>query len=384
MLRSSLLQTSISSLGRVMRRQKTSTQETSRHQLSRQASFLSRFKVAEWDAKVLHAVEDSSPYENLATTLAAFEKAKGYTFASLEKATEARDQWGAHIGVLRLSELKALDKDGDQIVSAKELQSFTGLQNRYCDSLGEWKYSCKSRCEKGRHEFDGDFRYFAGTATKPYYFGEEALNFRSFISSKRAGAITEAQKHAIGMGLHEVVKAGNVKGAVCELGVFTGETSVFLYNVLKELSATEKHPLHLFDSFQGLPDCDKKKDQGMCGPGSMSVPENQVKAAFTSNSHPVPPMHKGFFKDIPDDEFPDEIAFAFIDADLYPSMLSALQRVWPRLSKGGVVLMHDYAWEGYPGTEFAADDFLKDKVEKVQLPGGENGVACNIGYLRKQ
>jgi len=340
--------------------------------------------VAEWSAKMNNTFRSQSPNKSLEQVLAPFKSEQGYTFEALKKATETRDVWGALIGVPDLVELQSLDQDGDKLVSKGELMKFQGLQHRFCRNLGEVKYECKKRCTKGHDKFDGDYAYFAGTTTKTYLFKKDSYEFLNKIDRTGAGAISTAQRRAIGMGLYEVIKAGNVDGAVCELGVFHGQTSTFLWSLLTELDATDKHPLHLFDSFEGLPDCDKKMDGGMCGPGQMSVPEDKVKQSFLNRNFPVPPMHKGFFSDISDSEFPEKIAFAFIDADLYPSMLSGLQKVWPRLSKGAVVFLHDYAWEGYPGTELAAHNFLADKVERVQLPGGHDGVACNLGYLRKQ
>merc|ERR1712232_593670 len=138
--------------------------------------------------------------------------------------------------------------------------------------------------------------------------------------------------------------------------------------LLEALGALTTHPLHLFDSFQGLPDCDKQKDTGACGKGSMAEPMAVVRNAFTSRSLPIPPMHKGYFDKIPEEEFPEKIAFAFLDGDLYPSIYSSLQRVYPRMPKGGIIVIHDFAYELYPGTERAVADYLKGKPEKVMLP----------------
>lgn len=307
----------------------------------------------------------------------------GYAFEDLERATLARDQWGALASLPALERLKALDTDGDEAVSEKELQMFTGLDDSFCRSLGEVQFGCKNRCDAGKEDFDGNALYLASKGVDTYTFAHDVDSYKAASDAYSAGAITLAQKRAISMGLAQVV-LDRVEGATCEFGVFTGHTSTFLHNMLNKLHASDSNPLHLFDSFEGLPDCDKTKDLGMCGPGEMAIGQDAVRATFLQGHLPVPPMHKGYFSDIPDSEFPDQIAFAFIDGDLYPSMFTALQRVWPRLSVGGIVMLHDYAWEGYPGTELAAHDFLKDKAEKVQMVGTEHGVACNIGLIRKQ
>lgn len=46
--------------------------------------------------------------------------------------------------------------------------------------------------------------------------------------------------------------------------------------------------------------------------------------------------------------------------------------------RGGIILVHDYEYEPFPGVKKACDDFLKDKPEKVVK--GMNG----IGIMRKQ
>lgn len=328
--------------------------------------------------------EDESVYlATLQAKLTPYKTQKGYTFADLEKATSSRDEWGALAALPELQLLKALDTDSDQIVSEKELSKFTGLHDHFCRSLGEVQYGCAKRCSAGRSNFDGNFSYLASKSVPIYKFASVIETHKQASDAWGAGAVTLAQKRALALGLSQVVQ-DRIEGATCEFGVYRGETSAFLYRMLTHLQASESHPLHLYDSFEGLPACDKEKDTGMCGKGAMAEGQDVVKHTFDMVSLPYPPMHKGYFSDIPDSEFPDKIAFAFIDGDLYPSMFSALQKVWPRLSAGGIVMMHDYAWEGYPGTELAAQDFLKDKSEKVQLVGDSHGVACHIALIRKQ
>jgi O-methyltransferase len=62
---------------------------------------------------------------------------------------------------------------------------------------------------------------------------------------------------------------------------------------------------------------------------------------------------------------PDSIAFAFLDGDFYDSILSSLRLVWPRMSKGGAVLVHDYKRETLPGVERAINDFFHGAVPRL-------------------
>ena len=247
-------------------------------------------------------------------------------------------------------------------------------------------YNCKRRCThsfgvKPQHDFDGKAEFFNehGIHTYPFH--------PSFVELSRkgadgTGAISPAQYLALRAGLAEVVKNG-VEGAVCEFGIFQGGTSIMLHDFLQQLNGTKTHPLHLFDSFEGLPPCDRERDTGMCEKGAMTSRVEFIQSKFKSTNRAMPGIHKGFFNKISDAEIPDKIAFAFLDGDLYESIYSALERVYHRLSPGGIVFVHDFGWEGYPGTLAATDDYLKDKKEKMSLPGVDSGVACYIGMMKK-
>jgi hypothetical protein len=63
--------------------------------------------------------------------------------------------------------------------------------------------------------------------------------------------------------------------------------------------------------------------------------------------------------------FPDSYAghevrswrFVHIDFDLYQPIKAALERVWPQMVPGGVILVHDYGSEGFPAARRAVDEF---------------------------
>lgn len=101
----------------------------------------------------------------------------------------------------------------------------------------------------------------------------------------------------------------------------------------------------------------------------------------------MPKIHEGWFADILPTQLPDKISFAHLDGDFYSSILESLIYVYPRLSKGAVVVIDDYcdpkqldANNILPGVKKACDEFFKDKKEKVSvLVAG-----CEAhGYFRK-
>ena len=51
------------------------------------------------------------------------------------------------------------------------------------------------------------------------------------------------------------------------------------------------------------------------------------------------------------------------DCDLYAPTKSALNALWPRVSRGGIVIFDEYGIHDWPGETAAVDEFLADKPE---------------------
>ncbi|HUX14866.1 MAG TPA: TylF/MycF/NovP-related O-methyltransferase [Phycisphaerae bacterium] len=162
--------------------------------------------------------------------------------------------------------------------------------------------------------------------------------------------------------LHDVL-VGGVPGDVVEMGCHAGDTSVFLARMIRELDPSRT--LHLYDSFQGLPEKDAKDNPAYGEPGSVRTAEEVVRARFAQEGLPPPQIHAGWFAELAEAEFPRQIAFAFFDGDLYRSIVDSFARVYPRLSPGAVVCVHDYGCDPWPGVTRACDDYLADKPERV-------------------
>ena len=89
----------------------------------------------------------------------------------------------------------------------------------------------------------------------------------------------------------------------------------------------------------------------------------------------LPKIHKGWFSDTLPNGLPEKICFAYLDGDLYESILVSLEHVYPKLTKGAICLIDDYndpsvdplGWNSLPGVKKACDEYLADKPEKVTL-----------------
>jgi hypothetical protein len=79
---------------------------------------------------------------------------------------------------------------------------------------------------------------------------------------------------------------------------------------------------------------------------------------------------------------PDRISVVHIDCDLYQPMKAGLELFYPRLSPGGLMLLHDYTSGHWPGIHQAIDEFFAKTVEKPVLAPDKSGTAIVRKALR--
>ncbi|MFN7976724.1 MAG: TylF/MycF/NovP-related O-methyltransferase [Vicinamibacterales bacterium] len=189
--------------------------------------------------------------------------------------------------------------------------------------------------------------------------------------------------------LLRAVLAAAVPGEVAELGCHEGLTAALLQHTIDETGGGRQ--LHVFDSFEGLPPPtaeDARGEAPVTRAGELAVAEARLHETFARFGLRPPVVHKGWFDQTLHD-LPDALAFVHLDADLYASTATALAAVYPRLSRGAIVVLDDYhdpdevpcRWSLFPGVKRAADEFLADKPERVVplLAGHE----CH-GFFTKQ
>ena len=164
--------------------------------------------------------------------------------------------------------------------------------------------------------------------------------------------------------LNNLFAAAQLPGDVVELGCNVGTTALYIRRLL-DLVETGKE-FHVYDSFEGLPDAiEHDGNPPRLNRGSLKKEQSAFEKSFFDAGLELPVIHKGFFADIPDNEYPDKICFAFFDGDLYTSILDSFDKVYPKMSTGGIIIVHDYEGADLPGVKKACDYFLKDKPEKV-------------------
>lgn len=182
-----------------------------------------------------------------------------------------------------------------------------------------------------------------------------------------------------------------VPGDFVEVGCNAGFSSVILQKVLRHYGSSRA--LHCFDSFEGLPSSLSDKDRAAYEPGEMSASRQWFEDNFRAAGLELPVVHPGWFEDTLGRGLPERVSFALIDADLYQSTRTALEHVYPRLSKGAVCMFGVYCDDRIyepptrsikyqsPGVKAATDEFLADKPERVSVL--YSGAYSN-GYFYKQ
>ena len=151
-----------------------------------------------------------------------------------------------------------------------------------------------------------------------------------------------------------VKRAAKVNGDIAEVGVYKGGSAKII------CEAKGDKALHLFDTFDGLPDLCGVDDPKEFHKGQYSCSYDNVKLYLNeySNVH----FYKGLFF-VADPVQDKRFSFVHLDVDLYTSTLSCLKFFYPRMTLGGVIISHDYT--SVAGVRKAVDDFFKDKPEPI-------------------
>jgi O-methyltransferase len=153
-------------------------------------------------------------------------------------------------------------------------------------------------------------------------------------------------------------QALNVPGNFWECGVYKGGTASMIVAMLREHTPTKT--LHLFDTFEGMPETDVTKDLHMKGDFSDTSLE-EVRMHVDGGESAI--FHAGFIPITFAGLESERIAFAHIDVDIYKSIMDCLEFIWPRLSPGGVIVFDDYGFPSCPGARQAVDTFFATKPE---------------------
>lgn len=174
--------------------------------------------------------------------------------------------------------------------------------------------------------------------------------------------------YALVQNLKQVLGEG-IPGDLAELGVYRGNSAA----VLAHYARAYGRQLHLFDTFEGfdrrdLTGDDQDKDLDFADT-SLDLVQGIVGTESVR-------WIKGYFPaSIPSDLAAATFSIVHLDCDLYEPMKAALDFFFPRLSPGGLLIIHDYCNHYWPGIQSAVDEFLSGVPERLVLMPDKSGTA---------
>ena len=183
----------------------------------------------------------------------------------------------------------------------------------------------------------------------------EVLNLIDSIGDERGFLLNEREAFFLYCAVKGTTK---VEGDLAEVGVFQGASAKLICE-----AKGDRH-LYLFDTFEGLPDpsdADNKR-QYQFSAGQYLSDVDSVKS-YLSDYRCVS-IVKGMFPATVDVIAEvKKFSFVHLDVDLYQSTHDCIEYFYPRMSRGGIIISHDYVLAS--GVRKAVDEFFSDKPEPV-------------------
>ena len=152
-----------------------------------------------------------------------------------------------------------------------------------------------------------------------------------------------------------IKKTEKINGDIAEVGVYKGGSAKLI------CEAKGNKALHLFDTFEGLPNLSNVDNPKQFHKGEFSVIFEDTKESLKEYSNVY--FYKGLFPFTADPIKDKRFSFVHLDVDLYESTLNCLEFFYQRMNKGGIIISHNYI--DTPGVKKSFDDFFENKPEPI-------------------
>lgn len=227
----------------------------------------------------------------------------------------------------------------------------------------------------------GEVKRFRKTGASSYRYEEEALAVDAaelvadytMVSYARAVTLWQQVRH---------LDRSGIQGSLVECGTWRGGSCGMMAMAHKH-SGTPARTIHMFDSFEGLPQPDAERDGGK----AVNYAEGNAASTLKSINKCIGPLddnkrlmgdiigypagltvyHVGWFQDtVPSAaEGIGPIALLRLDGDWYHSTKVCLENLYHLVVPGGFVVIDDYGyWEG---CRKAVDEFLAETGRQPYL-----------------
>lgn len=185
---------------------------------------------------------------------------------------------------------------------------------------------------------------------------------------------SEARINATIRSVEHVVK-NNINGDMIECGVYKGGQIMTI--ILTLLNLKEERDIYLYDTFEGMTKPEEWEEKNKSGFKAIEK-FNKLKIndsssnwcrcsledvknnIYSINNYPKDKIH--FIKGMVEDTIPknkhNKISLLRLDTDWYSSTKIELELLYPKLQKGGALIIDDYGH--WSGAKKAVDEYIKE------------------------
>lgn len=187
------------------------------------------------------------------------------------------------------------------------------------------------------------------------------------------------------------VVADGIPGSIVECGVWRGGSMMTVAKTLLSLGRIDID-LYLFDTFEGMA---QPGEEDVCWTGEAArdllareprsddsvlwaqAGMERVRTALISTGYPASRLHfvAGKVEDTLPREAPEQISLLRLDTDWYASTRHELDHLYPRLERGGVLILDDYGW--WRGAGQATDEYFREHAPAPLLVRVDDG-GCRL------
>lgn len=164
-------------------------------------------------------------------------------------------------------------------------------------------------------------------------------------------------------------------GHFVECGVYKGGSALIITRTLKSMKITDRH-IYLYDTYEGMTqprDVDRKQGTETLASEMLAMtPKGNGENVWAFSSledvshfvaqldYPTNNFHlvKGDVMQTLEEELPDNISLLRLDTDWYESTKKELEKLYPLVTPGGVVIIDDYGH--WSGSKLAVNQFLEE------------------------
>ena len=178
-------------------------------------------------------------------------------------------------------------------------------------------------------------------------------------------------------------RISGLRGEIIECGVFKGNSLMRWIKFRSLLENSYSRKIYGFDTFGNFPDASieeekSKREEFIKEAGDQSIKKNDLieylkKLNLYENIFLIEgdininvPSFVNKYSEI-------RIALLHVDVDLYEPTKICLDKFYPHIVKGGIIILDDYG--AFPGANKAIEEFLEDKEFKIEQLHFSNSIS---------